>query len=134
MLGEEEEEEGYLDCVSTPMTSAYRSAMMCTLLVLGPEYLSIKHIRRSKHAVPFEHIRHEPAHRSTALGAGLTPTSPIATRHGFYRGVGVAVSMPAQSYCSFTLPFICILMAWLSPASGLHLSAPPTITGGGGPR
>lgn len=32
----------YLDCVRTPMTSAYRSAMMCTLTVLGPEFLSTK--------------------------------------------------------------------------------------------
>lgn len=27
------------DCVRTPMTSAYKSAMMCTLPVLGPQYL-----------------------------------------------------------------------------------------------
>lgn len=32
----------YFDCVRTPMTSAYRSAMMCTLPVLGPQYLSVK--------------------------------------------------------------------------------------------
>lgn len=31
----------HLDCVRTPMTSAYRSAMMCTLPVLGPQYLRI---------------------------------------------------------------------------------------------
>lgn len=30
----------YFDWVRTPMTSAYRSAMMCTLPVLGPQYLS----------------------------------------------------------------------------------------------
>ena len=32
-------DKDYLDCVRTPMTSAYRSAMMCTFPVLGPEYL-----------------------------------------------------------------------------------------------
>lgn len=32
----------YFDCVKTPMTSAYKSAMMCTLPVLGPQYLQVK--------------------------------------------------------------------------------------------
>lgn len=31
----------HFDCVRTPITSAYRSAMMCTLPVLGPQYLEI---------------------------------------------------------------------------------------------
>lgn len=31
----------YFDCVKTPMTSAYKSAMMCTLPVLGPQYLQV---------------------------------------------------------------------------------------------
>lgn len=30
----------YLACANTPMTSAYRSATMCILPVLGPRYLS----------------------------------------------------------------------------------------------
>lgn len=32
----------YFDCVKTPMTSAYKSAMMCTLPVLGPQYLQVQ--------------------------------------------------------------------------------------------
>lgn len=38
----EGEKLSYFDCVKTPMTSAYKSAMMCTLPVLGPQYLQVK--------------------------------------------------------------------------------------------
>lgn len=33
----------YLDCATTPTTSAYRSATMCMLPVLGPKYLRHQH-------------------------------------------------------------------------------------------